>query len=370
MSPEVRRWVRALCEPGRHVIDPSPAQRAAIRAIAQGPGVAIQDRVFACFDPSVDGHRDQRGCTAWIALEADADEYVCPACGREHEAFHGHREAERVRIALPHDRVEGWIATQLAASSLGATPLSGGASWRVEEVIVVWLDRGEGSRWTSRGAIATNPTVFVLANRALWSARLPVGPGLVVLELGDWLADGPQALHDALSGAAPAGLVHDAALPAWSSVRAPAPTTVVRRAGAPELVVRDDGASVDGVDVLQASSTMLDVLRLLCARWTQDLVAKTPPDAFRTLTTDELRKHLGSTDGAIRQALSRLRDTLRERLQATWLEDPGADAIVENVPGRGYRVRPNVFVRMACDTPAKVRTPPTNVRTPRSSANG
>jgi len=117
--------------------------------------------------------------------------------------------------------------------------------------------------------------------------------------------------------------------------------------GACELVVTDKAATLDGVEVLGTrASGLVPILRLLVERWHEDLVDGKAPDGHCCFTVGEIREHLrderGSapTEGTVRKRLTRLRQAIPERYKAQARRTLGVDAVVEDVDGFGYRLRP------------------------------
>ncbi len=363
MSPE-QQATEVACEAGHQIVDPSAVQRAVLEALAAGPATVRIESVFPCFDAVVDGHRSDRGCSAWIVVRPETDAVWCPSCGREHVEEEERPHRARYTVSLPEHRVEQWIADELGRLDLPVTRLRDGVAWRVgDEAVVVWLERSEGTRWVTRASVASRPTVFLLSQPRRWASHIPAGVRTVAL--GTWVAHGPAAIVEALDQAELPTFAHDVVAPVWEAGRAAPPAVVVRRVGVPELVVAAEHATVDGVVVVQAPGSMLDVLRVLTERWLDDHAAGLAPDAHRPMTVDELRKRLRVKSDAAGRAVRRLRETIRDRLREALLDDPGDDVVVENLPMLGYRLQPRLLPRITADTPEKVRTPPPDERTPK-----
>ena len=77
----------------------------------------------------------------------------------------------------------------------------------------------------------------------------------------------------------------------------------------------------------------------------QDRAAERAPENYRTMAPADLAQAASSTgEVAGRKAISRLRNKINKEYQQLYGSTLDADAIIENVRGKGYRLNPSVLV--------------------------
>ncbi len=390
MSRRARETARELdadtlaevLEDGFWTAGPSAGMRAAVeQASAAGLVLARWSRVVRCVgddDLDPDAPAD-RTCPGWVRLpvgwlearpEADApeatwdtwwaqpDELPCPACERVHRLARYPREAvDAVSTRLSDDGARAWMDTQLRSLDPEARPLRQGVGWRAllgdDEVSVVWLDRSQDARTTTRAYGASQPTVYVTHAPRRWSARFRDAPNVVLLRLADWVARGRDALREAADRAAgPPLLVAEPGLHPWARIRSPEPRVVHHALGGRVLVVQAARATLDGVEVIgRDGAGVLALLGFLVDRWREDVADGKAPADHCAWSPEDILAGLRDTGGAgtdspatVRRQVSRLRAGLARRyLDATGVR-LDEDAVVENVVGQGYRIHPSGVV--------------------------
>ena len=364
----------AVLEPNARLVAPDKALRGALDAVVSaGLVTTTTARVFRCFDTTEDGpvfEPEHRTCTAWVQLpdghddqlawNEDAGVIACPSCEREHYPLrHGRRSVERVTIALTDTGCVAWMGARLRELDADARRLPSGCGWRLvvdqDEVSVVWLDRSLDTRLVTRAFATSGTTLYVTTEPRRWSARFRDDPALAPMPLSAWFVDGNRALVEALRSRRDGPmLLREPALRPWAVDRSPEATVLVQPLGARLLVVEARRATLDGVEVLGADAPgLLPVLRVLVARWREDLADGKAPEAHCAWTPDEIRVELArDTSDApkldtIRRQITRLRAGIAERYRREATLPIDEDAVVEHVAGGGYRLNPGLLARVA-----------------------
>jgi DNA-binding winged helix-turn-helix (wHTH) protein len=75
-----------------------------------------------------------------------------------------------------------------------------------------------------------------------------------------------------------------------------------------------------------------------------DRDAERAPKNYRTMSAHALASAANSDEDAVRKTISRVRQKIRSEFRALYGREPDLDAVVENVPGKGYRLNPAVRV--------------------------
>ncbi len=328
-------------------------------------GVArcAEERVLRCFDARDAGcaHHPTRACGAWVVVpdgltaeQEDEGAVVCGACGVEHAPLRDGRTMHmRMAVSVVEDGVEAWMDAAVRRLDPSARRLRQGVAWQLAladaDVELVWLDRSASTPLASRAYAAARAVVYVVTASRTWSTRFRDDPWLAPVPLGEWIARGDDAVHDALARRAEPPLVREPAMRTWSPNRRVEERAVVVPLGARALVVGADRATLDGQEVIGRDGTaILALLRLLVERWRDDLAAGKEPAAHCTWTPEELAADLGAQPATVRRQLVRLRAGVVERYQqATGVRLPD-DEVVENIEGQGYRLNPTrVLARLA-----------------------
>lgn len=101
---------------------------------------------------------------------------------------------------------------------------------------------------------------------------------------------------------------------------------------------------VDGLGAL-AGPTEYAIMVELVKRYVEDRDAGRHPRNYRTLSAEELAciAHLASVE-QVRQAIRRMRSKLSRDYADLWQQQLELGAIIENLPGKGYRLKPAVHV--------------------------
>lgn len=353
MSPW-ERALRAVCEPGATLVDPSGVEASALAQVAAGPGLLVEDLGFRCL-----GGDAGAWCPGWVTAPVhdeddptraeDAGDVRCPMCGAAHRPVREGRAIQRrTRVELPADRVIAWLGTLVATAFPGSRPARVAGVWWLDDdrdAAIVFLDTAGDSRFATIAFAMSTRVVYVVTSARRWAGRFTDRPDTVVRSVAEILAGGLDVLSSAVRVAKVAqGLPPDVVSRPWAALRTSAPSTVVVRRGAHLLERAPDAITVDGTPVLPAAGALADLLGHLVGRWREDVGAGKAPSNHCSFKAEELAVDLRANPTSVQRQLTRLRATMAERYRAATGFDLGDDGVVEVVDRQGYRLRPTTAV--------------------------
>lgn len=265
------------------------------------------------------------GCPGWAEV-LPADEPPCPECDRL--LFAHESEARRWgRVRVQPDGVAAWVEARLLQEG-AAVRLPGGMAWRVtlpaDEVVVAVLDWSESSRWTRAEALASTPTVLVLAYPERYVARLRAG--VVAVDLGALRAG--ASLADAFARALAMEVARPEPAPAWMPGCAVAPRVIVKVLGAHRLEVVGEEVRLDGL-VVARGAVVARVVGWLGDRHAEDARDGKDPADHCWFTAQEIADEVGGTRDGVRKVIARFRTDARRVYLAESGVDLGEDGVVE-----------------------------------------
>jgi hypothetical protein len=121
----------------------------------------------------------------------------------------------RMAVSVVEDGVEAWREAAVYRIDPSARRLQQGVAWQLAladaDVELVWLDRSASTPLASRAYAAGRAVVYVVTARRPWSTRFRDEPWLAPVPLGEWIARGDDAVHDALARRAEPPLVREPA---------------------------------------------------------------------------------------------------------------------------------------------------------------
>lgn len=368
-----RRWptlTERILEDGRTLDDPDQEERAELTRLAEEGLIKVRwSRYFACVDHADDEDlvfASSRTCNQKIPLaehnhpddpyqREDDRRYECGGCGRVHWPLRRRRTLyDRATVSLSTDGVGDWLDGVLQEVDPTPATLRERVVWRVsgssDEVHVCLLDACADTRFGTREFARSNPVVYVVIDHRTLRDRFVDADWLHVVYLHELAERGAVALREKLSAVCEGDggpmVCREPAAPPWLPLRSPEPRVHRRTLGMHELRFLDSGAWLDGVEVLPADATgLVPVLRFLADRHHDDVVADKGREDHclwspREILEDLEEQGLANTQdpGTVRRQLTRIRRQIRAAYLGETGIQIGADDVVQNVPGQGYRV--------------------------------
>ncbi len=366
-----------LLQDGRAVDDPTADERAELARLEQLGLIGVRwSRYFLCTD-----HRDDedlvfaqsRTCVEKIPLgDAPGDDpflpeddgrYVCDVCERIHYPLRRAKSLyDRARVSLEPAQAAVFLEQRLRALDPAVMQVDevkpifrtrvGG-----REVLVCLLDAAAGSSYATRDHARLQPTLYVVVARRILSQRLPAEDWLAPLYLHELVTPGSAALADRLQELATRQYpmtFRDAPADVVLPLRTQDPRLVYRQLGTNELVLGGDDVRLNGVPVLTEHTALVPVLRFLVQQWEADRAAGRYPGAHSTFTAkavlDGMREGNMTSltaETAIRQYVRRIRAQVAADYYAATRIRLEKDALIESVPGAGYRLNARKTVVLA-----------------------